>query len=120
MPDLLTIVVADDTVDVLVAISEGLSLLGHTVHRACDGVEAVDQIRRVHPHVAILDIGMPGLDGVAVATEVRRDPNLKDVRLVAHSGFTRPVDRARAFSAGFDDYIDKPAELRRLLDALQA
>jgi CheY-like chemotaxis protein len=72
----------------------------------------------LHPQVMVLDLGMPGLDGYAVARAVRTDAALTDMRLVALSGYGQPEDRKRTAEAGFDVHLVKPVDVGALLAAL--
>jgi CheY-like chemotaxis protein len=90
-----------------------LELSGHEVHDAGDGPSGVEMAARVEPEVVLIDIGLPGLDGYEVARRIRA--KLRDrARLVALSGYGQREDRQRAFAAGFDDHLVKPADPERL------
>jgi len=92
---------------------------GHEVHEAADGVSAVDLAMRIEPDTALVDIGLPGMDGYEVARQIRA--KLRDrCRLVALSGYGQPKDRQQALDAGFDDHLLKPVDPTRLLAALNA
>ena len=78
------------------------------MHVAHDGPSAVDAARRLSPDVAILDIGLPGFDGLEAARRLRAEPALKGILLVALSGWAQPDDRARSLAAGFDHHLAKP------------
>jgi PAS domain S-box-containing protein len=101
---------------------EGLRLLlaadGHDVAVARDGPDGLDQLRRWRPEIALVDIGLPVLDGYGVAAAVRSDPAIRDLFLVAVTGYGQPEDRRHAFEAGFDEHVVKPVTpeaLRRVL-----
>ncbi len=87
---------------------------GHIVVEAADGLEAVEVIERERPQVALVDIGLPGMNGYEVAQEIRRRPHLKGVVLVALTGYGAPSDIASARAAGFDEHIIKPPDLDRI------
>ncbi len=108
------ILVVDDNADAALTLAELLTLEGHETHVAHDGPSAVDAARRLRPDVAILDIGLPGFDGLEVARRLRADPALRDVLLVALSGWVHPDDRARTRAAGFDHHLAKPVQLESL------
>jgi len=108
------ILVVDDNVDAALTLAELLALGGHETHVAHDGPSAVDAAKRLIPDVAILDIGLPGFDGLEVARRLRADPALKGVFLVALSGWAQPEDLARSREAGFDHHLAKPVPLRSL------
>ena len=115
------VLVADDNHDAAESLALLLRALGSDVSVAHDGMEAVEKARAFRPHVVLLDIGMPRLDGYGAAREMRRDPALSAARLVALTGWGQDDDRRRVREAGFDDHLVKPAELaslRRVLDGL--
>ena len=108
------ILVVDDNADAALTLAELLALEGHETHVAHDGPSAVDAAKRLRPDVAILDIGLPGFDGLEVARRLRADPALEGLLLVALSGWVHPDDRARSREAGFDHHLAKPIQLESL------
>jgi CheY-like chemotaxis protein len=108
------ILVVDDNVEAALTLAELLALEGHETHVAHDGPSAVDAARRLSPDVAILDIGLPGFDGLEAARRLRADPELKGMLLVALSGWVQPDDQARSRAAGFDYHLAKPVQLKSL------
>jgi len=108
------ILIVDDNVEAALTLAELLALEGHETHVAHDGPSAVDAARRLSPDVAILDIGLPGFDGLEVARRLRAEPELKGLLLVALSGWVQPDDRARSREAGFDHHLAKPVQLKSL------
>jgi PAS domain S-box-containing protein len=105
----LKVLVADDNEDALLTLADVLELLGCRVTVARNGKEAVEAARRVRPDVAILDIGMPVMDGLAAAAELRRAT--PGTRLVACTGWGAAADRQRSEAAGFDLHLTKPVDL---------
>src|SRR5438876_236052 len=81
---------------------------GPAVPTAYDGREALDVARQQHPEVVFLDIGLPHLDGYAVASQLRRDSATRDAYLVAMTGYGQEEDRRRSREAGFDHHLVKP------------
>lgn len=108
------VLIVDDNVEAALTLAELLALEGHETHVAHDGPSAVDAARRLSPDVAILDIGLPGFDGLEVARRLRAAPELKGLLLVALSGWVQPEDRARSREAGFDHHLAKPVQLKSL------
>lgn len=104
----LRILIADDNIDLTASFAEVLSSYGHHVEAVHDGEAAVQAARAHVPDVALLDIGMPGLDGYEVARQLRADPALQGVHLVAITGWGRDADRDAARAAGFDRHLLKP------------
>jgi PAS domain S-box-containing protein len=105
------LLVADDNGDVLQALALMLRLRGYDVTMAIDGADALDKARANPPEVALLDIGMPGMDGYEVARRIRREPWGKDMVLVALTGWGRERDREQAQNAGFDVHLTKPVAI---------
>ena len=102
------ILVVDDNRDLAASTSALLGLWGHQVRVAHSGIEALDAITAFRPHLVLLDIGLPGLDGLEVARIIHSQPENAHIRLVALSGYGQPADRERAMQAGFDLYLVKP------------
>jgi CheY-like chemotaxis protein len=118
----LRILAVDDNTDAADTFAELLPLWGHQVQVAYTGPEALARAREYRPDLVLLDIGLPGMDGYTVARQIRKDPSLASIRLVAVTGFGQDADRRQAQDAGFDDYLTKPVdpdELRRLLESMQ-
>jgi CheY-like chemotaxis protein len=114
----LRILLADDNVDAADMLASLLRASGHETDTVHDGLHAVDRIRATRPDMAILDIGMPGMNGHEVAGAVRDTPGLQDVVLVALTGWGGELDRERSSAAGFDAHLTKPAgmdEINRLI-----
>ena len=102
------IVVVEDHEDAREALQILLTLQGHEVRAAADGVAGVALILQVQPDVALIDVGLPGLDGYEVARRVRQAMGNAVIRLVAVTGYGQPYDRVRAQEAGFDLHLTKP------------
>jgi CheY-like chemotaxis protein len=114
------IVIIEDHADGRNSLHTLLSLLGHRVETAEDGPRGVELVLRSRPQVALIDLGLPGLDGFAVARKLRAELD-GEVYLVALTGFGQNEDRRKTQEAGFDAHLVKPVdvqELTRLLDAL--
>jgi signal transduction histidine kinase len=104
------ILVVDDNVDAAESLGTMLAYSGHDVRVAHGGVEALSAAREFAPNVMILDLGMPEMDGYAVARAVRSDPRFASTRLIALSGYGQPDDRRRTADVGFDEHLVKPVE----------
>jgi CheY-like chemotaxis protein len=104
------VLVVDDNVDAAASLCDVVTHFGHSCEAVHDGQAAVARARERHPDVVLCDIGLPGMDGYAVARAFRADAGLRDVRLVAVSGYAQPEDRERAVRAGFDAHVAKPAD----------
>jgi signal transduction histidine kinase len=102
---------ADDSRDILREILEDF---GHEVSVAKNGVEGAARILELRPDVALVDVGLPGIDGYEVARRVRAAPNGADLYLVALTGYGGAEDKARAQTAGFDRHLTKPINIGEL------
>jgi CheY-like chemotaxis protein len=112
------VLVVDDNADAAESLRMLLELFGHRVRVARDGPSALELACADVPEVMLVDIGLPGMDGCEVALGARRTPALRDVWLVALTGWGRDEDRRRTLVAGFDLHLTKPvdpAALRKLL-----
>src|SRR5262249_36988851 len=108
----LPIPVVDDNVDAAESLAEVLELLGNQVRVAHDGLEALRLARESVPDLALLDIGLPVIDGYELAQRLRAEhPSL---RLVAVSGYGQDADRDAAFQAGFSRHLVKPVTLQEI------
>ena len=103
------ILVVDDSLDSAETLGELLKIWGHDVRLAHDGPAAVAAARDYRPEVVLLDIGLPGMDGFAVATELRKE-GLGGRLLVALTGYGEQRDRDRTRQAGFDHHLVKPID----------
>jgi signal transduction histidine kinase len=115
----LRILVADDNADALESLALLLEVCGHEVRKASDGQETLQAVTGWRPDVALLDIGMPLLDGYEVARRIRSEPWGTQLFLVAVSGWGQSEDRQRATDAGFDLHFRKPIGLPTLEGILE-
>lgn len=81
---------------------------GHAVIPACDGPQGIEAAGRLLPHLILLDIQLPSMDGYAVARVLRSNPALADVPIVAVTSYAMPGDREKALDAGCNGYVEKP------------
>jgi signal transduction histidine kinase/CheY-like chemotaxis protein len=119
----LNVLIVEDNADARDTLAALLELKGHRVAGAADGRSALESFARAKPDVAFVDIGLPDLDGYAIARHVRALPGTASVVLVALTGYGQPDDQAAAFSAGFDLHVTKPIgaeHLDRVLGEFQA
>jgi CheY-like chemotaxis protein len=105
----LRILVVEDNADGREMTRLLLDLLGHEVLVAADGQEGVEKALLWHPDVAVVDIGLPRLDGYEVARRLRRELGC-EIFLITQTGYGRPEDRAAAMAAGFDVHLTKPVD----------
>jgi PAS domain S-box-containing protein len=113
------VLIVDDNVDTAVGMARLLTRAGHKIELAHDGIEAIEKARRQCPEAVVLDIGLPGMDGFAVARELRRETGCAGVTIIAVTGYGQPDDRKRALDAGCHYHLVKPVdidELKRILE----
>jgi len=108
------VLVVDDNRDVATMFASALAQLGHTTEVAYDAEGALDAARRFRPEVGVLDVGLPGTDGLTLARDLKRMPGLEQLRLIAVSGYGQAADRTRALAAGMDEHLVKPVAIERL------
>jgi signal transduction histidine kinase len=106
----LVIVLIDDHPDIREMMQELLKARGHTVEVAENGENGVELVLRLRPDLALVDIGLPDIDGYDVAARVRRTLGQRGPRLVAMTGFGRDIDKRMAKDAGFDIHLVKPVD----------
>lgn len=110
----LRVLIVDDNVDTVLSFAMLLKASGHDVCKAHDGLAAVQAASDYRPDVVLLDIGLPGLNGYEVAKRIRQIPILKEVVLVALTGYGQDTDRQLSAQAGFNHHLVKPARLKQL------
>lgn len=123
MPDnrLCRILVVDDNCDAADMLALLLEQLGHTTRVAHDAVEALAAIDDLTPELAVLDIGLPGMDGYELARQLRANPITQHTCLIALSGYGQDSDKEQSAQAGFDAHLVKPiafGDLRSVIEQL--
>ncbi|KKW19996.1 MAG: Multi-sensor hybrid histidine kinase [Parcubacteria group bacterium GW2011_GWA2_51_10] len=113
------VLVVDDNVDLATAFEKILGMLGHDVRTVHDGNLALKAALEFHPSVVFLDLAMPNKDGYAIAREMRLEPTLEDVSIIALSGYGQEEDRARTAGAGFDGHVVKPISIENIRGILK-
>jgi PAS domain S-box-containing protein len=115
----LRILLADDNRDAAESLAALLEIDGHEVVVVHDGPAAIEAFLEIRPQLALLDIGMPGLNGYEVAKKIRQSHRDSAAKLVAITGWGQDDDKTRAIEAGFDYHLTKPVELERLTEIMQ-
>ena len=114
-----TVLVVDDNQDAADSLAEALRSLGQQVGVAYSGPQALELLATLRPAVAVLDIGMPGMDGCELATRIRQDAAHAGIVLVALTGWGQQRDREQTQAAGFDHHLVKPMDFDKLVGILQ-
>ncbi|MGZ5156091.1 MAG: hybrid sensor histidine kinase/response regulator [Caldimonas sp.] len=109
-----TVLVVDDNRDAAESLAMLLELTGHEVRVAHDGAEALDLAAGRPPHVVLLDLGLPGMDGFEVARRLRAIPAMADAQLIAVTGYGQESDRQATQAAGFTNHLTKPVDMEEL------
>jgi signal transduction histidine kinase len=113
------ILVVDDNEDAAATLADFLGGRGHAVAVAGDGPSALRLLGEFAPEVALVDIGLPVMDGYELAGHFRRHPAVGGLKLIALTGYGQPTDRARTRAAGFDVHLVKPVDLATLESIVQ-
>ena len=113
------ILIVDDNADAVQSLAVLLTLTGYTIKTASDGHEALRQLETFTPDIAILDIGLPGMDGYELAAAIRVLPSSAKIKLIALTGYGQAGDREKAQQAGFDRHLVKPVEFDSLRQSLE-
>ncbi|WP_426105752.1 response regulator [Massilia sp. TSP1-1-2] len=95
-----------------------LTACGYPIKHAADGLQGVDMAVAHPPDVALVDIGLPGIDGYEVARRLRKNDGTRHIKLIALTGYGLPEDQRRVLEAGFDMHLVKPVDINHLLEAL--
>jgi len=112
------ILVVDDNYDAAEIISELLRLSGHEVMTVHTGNDALAQAAAFRPDIAILDLGLPDMDGTKVAGKLRQMPEAANASLIALTGYGKQADIERTRAAGFDDHLVKPVKFDHLIETI--
>jgi PAS domain S-box-containing protein len=116
------VLVVEDSADARLGLQLLLQQSGHSVETAVDGQDGLAKLRRFRPDVALIDVGLPGMDGYELARMARSQPETRDIRLIAITGYGQAADKHRALDAGFDLHLAKPVDplaLQELLSGIE-
>ncbi len=114
------VLVVDDNVDSADSIAMLLQVSGHEVRVVYSGQDALDMAGKYQPDIVLLDIGLPVMDGYEVARRLRNHPELKEVKLIAVTGYGQESDRLQSQEAGFDYHLVKPVDAQKLQEVMVA
>jgi len=104
------VLIVEDNEDAREGLGLLLSCAGHEVETAGDASSGLDKLRTFQPEIALIDIGLPGVDGYDLARMARQTPEARATCLVALTGYDRAEDRQKAVAAGFDAHMTKPID----------
>jgi len=114
-----TILLVEDTDSVVLMLRDYLELSGYKVEVARDGLEGVSKSIAMRPDLILMDVQMPGLDGLEATRRIRKEPGLKSTPIIALTALAMPSDRERCYEAGMNDYFSKPINLRELVKTME-
>ena len=114
-----TILLAEDNEANINTVSEYLTIKGYQVIAARNGVEALERARETRPAMIVMDIQMPGMDGLEATRRIRADADLNRIPIIAMTALTMPGDRERCLEAGANEYVSKPVSLRDLVRIIE-
>ena len=113
------ILIVDDNVDAAQSLAAAIEQVGHSAHVAYDAASALAAAEVFSPEIALLDLGLPEMDGYELARRLRQHPRLRGVLICAVTGYGRESDRERTAAAGFDHHFVKPVDLDVLLEVIE-
>lgn len=114
------ILLVDDEIDILEFIRYNLTKEGYKVYTAENGVEALRIAEEVRPHLILLDMMMPVMDGAETCREIRKNPALRNTMVVFLSALSEEEEQLAGFDVGADDYLTKPIKMKLLISRVQA
>jgi signal transduction histidine kinase len=114
----LRVLLVDDNEDAREMMRHFFEHHAHEVHEASNGPDAIEAATRIRPDLALVDLGLPGFDGLEVARRLREDARTRDAVLIAITGYGQPEDRARSAGVGFEAHLVKPVSQERLDEVL--
>lgn len=112
------ILIVDDNATNLKLVAYLMKANGYTVDTALDAESAIEAIRQHRPDVILMDIQLPGIDGLELTRRLKADPATRDIVIVAVTAYAMKGDQAKAQAAGCDDYITKPIDTRALPETI--
>jgi len=112
------ILIVDDNATNLKLVAYLMKANGYTVDTALDAESATEAIRASRPDVILMDIQLPGIDGLELTRRLKADPSTRDIAIVAVTAYAMKGDQAKALAAGCDDYVTKPIDTRSLPETI--
>ena len=114
-----TVLLIEDTREVLMILVDYLEMAGYKMVTAQDGVDGLEQAKLTHPDLILMDIQMPRMDGFEATQKLRNDPEFRNTPIIALTALAMPNDRQRCLDAGMNEYISKPVNLKALTKTIQ-
>jgi CheY-like chemotaxis protein len=108
------ILLIEDTKEATAMVTDYLQMAGYQVISARDALTGMDLAKRVHPDLILMDVQLPGMDGLDATRRLRADPDFRTLPIIALTALAMPGDRERCLAAGMSDYVTKPVSLKKL------
>jgi CheY-like chemotaxis protein len=105
------VLIVDDNIDTVRSLSLVIRSMGHAVEYAINGYAALTKSKRFLPHVVLLDLGLPGVDGFEVCSRIKNDPQTKDARVIVITGYSQDHYRIRSQASGCEAHLIKPVPM---------
>lgn len=119
MPKQTTVLCVEDNPANMILVERVVEAEGHALIKAEDGPKALDILANTVPDIILLDINLPGIDGLELARRFKADERLAPVPLIATTAQVLVGDRERCLEAGCDDYLPKPLDIRKLREVIR-
>jgi PAS domain S-box-containing protein len=113
------ILLIEDMKELTMMMVDYLEMAGYQVLTAHNGIAGIEQAKKIHPDLILLDIQMPGIDGLEVTRRLRADPNFRITPIIALTALAMPGDRERCLAAGTTDYLAKPVSLKKVAQMIE-
>jgi CheY-like chemotaxis protein len=113
------ILLIEDTRETTVIVTDYLQLAGYQVISAREALTGLDLAKRVHPNLILMDIQLPGIDGLQATRRLREHPDFRTLPILALTALAMPGDRERCLAAGATDYLTKPVSLKKLAGLIE-
>jgi DNA-binding response OmpR family regulator len=113
------VLIADDEPNIVTALEFMLQKSGYEVRTVNNGNEALNQIEQFGPHLVLLDVMMPAINGYEVCQRIRQNPALADLKIIMLTAKGRELDMAKGLALGADAYVTKPFATKQLLEQVQ-
>ncbi|MDK1030050.1 MAG: PAS domain-containing protein, partial [Anaerolineae bacterium] len=109
-----TILIVEDTDEIVMMIKDYLELIGYHIFVAKNGVDGIKKTRQIHPDLILMDVMMSGMDGLEATRKIRSEAAIADIPIIGMTALAMPEDRDRCLAAGMNDYLSKPINLNKL------